>query len=245
MIRVVRSANRVRRPQRHDVQAFHAGTSTHQSPPVRAIGANQILDGALPCQRGVVAYLVQDVHAPVGAAQCKQIHLGVAPAAQFYGQRISVAHLRNLVAARISKHQQAEQARLNAEREKIRKKEEARAQKAAADAAAEAAAQQQPEPVAVAPAANAAPVRTAPKVVVSAPEPNAAPREVVEINLGQVVDLIAPVKIDGEGLRQLGFEPVSAERGSKLYDAEQVDAMRAAMICSLQRPLPGINAQVA
>lgn len=102
MIRVVRSANRVRRPQRHDVQAFHAGTSTHQSPPVRAIGANQILDGALPCQRGVVAYLVQDVHAPVGAAQCKQIHLGVAPAAQFYGQRISVAHLRNLVAARIT-----------------------------------------------------------------------------------------------------------------------------------------------
>ncbi|MDP9619715.1 hypothetical protein [Stenotrophomonas geniculata] len=101
-------------------------------------------------------------------------------------------NLRNLVAARIAEHQQAEQARLDAEREKIRKEEEARAQKAAADATAGAAAQQQTEPVATAPAAIAAPVRTAPTAVASAPAPTAAPREVVKIKLGQVVDLIAP-----------------------------------------------------
>lgn len=145
--------------------------------------------------------------------------------------------LRNLMAARISQHQQAEQERLDAEREKIRKEEEARAQKAAA-----AASEQQPEPVAT-PAA--APVRTAPTAVASVQAPSAAPREVVKIKLGQVVDLIAPLKIDAEGLRQLGFEPVSTERGSKLYDASQIDAMRGAMIRHLQQPLPDTYAQAA
>ncbi|WP_329770447.1 YqaJ viral recombinase family protein [Stenotrophomonas maltophilia] len=164
--------------------------------------------------------------------------------------------LRNLVATRISEHQQAEQARLDAEREKIRKEEEERTQKIAADAAAAAAeqaaqaaqtapAQQQTEPVAAAPAATAAPVRTAPTAVARAPAPNAAPREVVKIKLGQIVDLIAPLKIDAEGLRQLGFEPVSTERGSKLYDASQIDAMRGAMIRHLQQPLPDTYAQAA
>lgn len=149
----------------------------------------------------------------------------------------SAEDLRNLMAARISQHQQSEQERLDAEREKIRKEEEARAQKAAA-----AASEQQPEPVAT-PAA--APVRTAPTAVASASAPSTATREVVKIKLGQVVDLIAPLKIDAEGLRQLGFEPVSTERGSKLYDASQIDAMRGAMIRHLQQPLPDTYAQAA
>ncbi|MBH1873526.1 YqaJ viral recombinase family protein [Stenotrophomonas maltophilia] len=149
----------------------------------------------------------------------------------------SAEDLRNLMAARISQHQQAEQERLDAEREKIRKEEEARAQKAAA-----AASEQQPEPVA---SPAAAPVRTAPTAVASVQAPSAAPREVVKIKLGQVVDLIAPLKIDAEGLRQLGFEPVSTERGSKLYDASQIDAMRGAMIRHLQQPLPDTYAQAA
>ncbi|MCJ8005728.1 YqaJ viral recombinase family protein [Staphylococcus aureus] len=144
--------------------------------------------------------------------------------------------LRNLVAARISEHQQAEQARLDAERERIRKEDEARAQNAAA-------AQQQAEPVTAAPAA--ATVRAAPTAVASAPAPSAAPRAVVKIKLGQVVDLIAPLKIDAEGLRQLGFEPIATERGSKLYDASQIDAMRGAMIRHLQQPLPDTYAQAA
>lgn len=79
----------------------------------------------------------------------------------------------------------------------------------------------------------------------SASSPSATQRQIVRIKLGQIVDLIAPLKIDAEGLRQLGFEPVATERGSKLYDAAQVDAMRAAMIRSLQRPLSGISAQAA
>ncbi|WP_242890174.1 lambda-exonuclease family protein [Stenotrophomonas maltophilia] len=145
--------------------------------------------------------------------------------------------LRNLVAARIAEHQQAEQARLDAEREKIREQEQAKAQEAAAAAQA-----LQVQPV---PTADAAPAQVEAATTASAPSPSATQRPVVRIKLGQIVDLIAPLKIDAEGLRQLGFEPVATERGSKLYDADQVDAMRAAMIRSLQRPLSGINAQAA
>ncbi|HFF3759556.1 TPA: lambda-exonuclease family protein [Stenotrophomonas maltophilia] len=145
--------------------------------------------------------------------------------------------LRNLVAARIAEHQQAEQARLDAEREKIREQEQAKAQEAAAAAQA---VQVQPVPTADAAAAHAEAATAA-----SASSPSATQRQIVRIKLGQIVDLIAPLKIDAEGLRQLGFEPVATERGSKLYDAAQVDAMRAAMIRSLQRPLSGISAQAA
>lgn len=145
--------------------------------------------------------------------------------------------LRNLVAARIAEHQQAEQARLDAEREKIREQEQVKAQEAAA--AVQAAQVQQ---VLV---AEAAPALAGPATTAGTPSPSATQRPVVRIKLGQIVDLIAPLKIDAEGLRQLGFEPVATERGSKLYDADQVDAMRAAMIRSLQRPLSGINAQAA
>ncbi|OBU55087.1 lambda-exonuclease family protein [Stenotrophomonas maltophilia] len=145
--------------------------------------------------------------------------------------------LRNLVAARIAEHQQAEQARLDAEREKIREQEQAKAQEAAAAA--------QAVQVQQAPVAEAAPAQPEAATPASAPSPSATPRQIVRIKLGQIVDLIAPLKIDAEGLRQLGFDPVATERGSKLYDADQVDAMRAAMIRSLQRPLSGINAQAA
>ncbi|HEL3860466.1 TPA: hypothetical protein UM684_004572 [Stenotrophomonas maltophilia] len=145
--------------------------------------------------------------------------------------------MRNLVAARIAEHQQAEQARLDAEREKIREQEQAKAQEAAAAA--------QAVQVQQAPVAEAAPARPEAATPASAPLPSATSRQIVRIKLGQIVDLIAPLKIDAEGLRQLGFEPVATERGSKLYDAAQVDAMRAAMICSLQRPLSGIKAQAA
>jgi predicted phage-related endonuclease len=150
--------------------------------------------------------------------------------------------LRNLVAARISEHQQAEQAR---------------AQKALADAAAgapaatqTAVAKAQPDPAAEAarhverngPDSHAT---TFPGHPAFHGIDTASKREVVKIKLGQVVDLIAPLKIDAEGLRQLGFEPISTERGSKLYDASQIDVMRGAMIRHLQQPLPDTYALAA
>ncbi|MBH1851892.1 YqaJ viral recombinase family protein [Stenotrophomonas maltophilia] len=139
--------------------------------------------------------------------------------------------LRNLVAARISEHQQAEQARLDAEREKIRKEEEERAQKAAAaEQAAQAAAEQQPGPV----AAAAAAVRTAPTAVASAPAPAAAAREVVKIKLGDINARIAPLSISADGLAMLGFKPINATGAAKLYDQAQFPAMCRAMIDGLQ-----------
>ncbi len=145
----------------------------------------------------------------------------------------SAEDLRNLMAARISQHQQAEQDRLDAEREKIRKEEEVRAQKVAADAAA-AAASHQPEPVAAAPAASAAPVRTAPTAVASAPAPNAATREVVKIKLGDINARIAPLSISADGLALLGFKPINATGAAKLYDQAQFPDMCRAMIHGLQ-----------
>ncbi|MFT4410227.1 lambda-exonuclease family protein [Stenotrophomonas muris] len=151
----------------------------------------------------------------------------------------SAEDLRNLMAARISQHQQAEQDRLDAEREKIRKEEEERAQKAAAaeqaaQAAQTAAAQQQTEPVAAAPAATAAAVRTAPTAVTSARAPNAAPREVVKIKLGDINARIAPLSISADGLALLGFKPINATGAAKLYDQAQFPDMCRAMIHGLR-----------
>lgn len=151
----------------------------------------------------------------------------------------SAEDLRNLMAARISQHQQAEQDRLDAEREKIRKEEEERAQKAAAaeqaaQAAQTAAAQQQTEPVAAAPAATAAAVRTAPTAATSARAPNAAPCEVVKIKLGDINARIAPLSISADGLALLGFKPINATGAAKLYDQAQFPDMCRAMIHGLQ-----------
>lgn len=150
--------------------------------------------------------------------------------------------LRNLVDVRITQHKKAEQDRLDAEREKIRKEEEARAHKAAADAAAEQAAQaaqtaaapQQTGPVAAAAAATAAPLRTAPTAVASAPGPTAAPREVVKIKLGDINARIAPLSISADGLALLGFKPINATGAAKLYDQAQFPDMCRAMIHGLQ-----------
>lgn len=151
----------------------------------------------------------------------------------------SAEDLRNLMAARISQHQQAEQDRLDAEREKIRKEEEERAQKAAAaeqaaQAAQTAAALQQTEAVTAEPAATAAPVRTAPAAVASVPAATASPREVVKIKLGDINARIAPLSISADGLAMLGFKPINATGAAKLYDQAQFPDMCRAMIHGLQ-----------
>lgn len=154
--------------------------------------------------------------------------------------------LRNLVAARIAEHQRAEQARLDAERESMRKEEEARARKLAeeeADAKAQteeaekAAAAQAVEPALVAQPA-AAVSRPAP-VLSSAPAPEsttpaAAPREVVKIKLGDINARIAPLSISADGLAQLGFKPVNATGAAKLYDQAQFPAICQALINGLR-----------
>lgn len=134
--------------------------------------------------------------------------------------------LRNLVAARIAQHQQAEQKRLDDEREKIRAEE---AEKARKQVEAEQAAAQQP----------AAPVE-APQVVqqqtavVSRPAAAAPQREAARIKLGDINARIAPLSISADGLAQLGFEPISTERGAKLYRGDQLPAMCERLISVLR-----------
>lgn len=156
--------------------------------------------------------------------------------------------LRNLVATRIAEHQRAEQAKLDAEREKIRKEEEDRARKLAADevlaqqqreAAERAAAVPAPAPVeAAAPMQQtvAAAPRPVPTAVASssAPAAAAAPREVVKIKLGDINARIAPLSISADGLAQLGFKPINATGAAKLYDQAQFPAMCEALIEGLR-----------
>jgi ferritin-like protein len=161
--------------------------------------------------------------------------------------------LRNLIATRIAQHQQAEQKRLDDEREKIRQEEEAKARQRVADEAAAqqqrdeperaaaAASPQEPEP---APVEAAQPVeqpvalvtRPAPTAVVSSPAPpsTSALREVVKIKLGEINARIAPLSISADGLAQLGFKPINATGAAKLYDQSQFPAMCEALIEGLR-----------
>lgn len=165
--------------------------------------------------------------------------------------------LRNLVATRIAQHQQAEQKRLDDEREKIRQEEEEKARQRVAD---EAAAQQRredaeraaavesaQEPEAApspAPVEAAQPVqqpvaqvtRPVPTAVASSPAPasTSAPREVVKIKLGDINARIAPLSISADGLAQLGFKPVNATGAAKLYDQAQFPAMCESLIEGLR-----------
>ncbi|HFF6216649.1 YqaJ viral recombinase family protein [Stenotrophomonas maltophilia] len=145
----------------------------------------------------------------------------------------SAEDLRNLIAARIAQHQLAEQARLDAEREQIRKQEEERARERVV-AAAQPTAAQEPKPEAKPqPAVQAGPDPVATE--------DRAPwvAEGKRLKLGEIVDLIAPLKIDADGLRRLGFDPVATERGAKLYAADQVPAILAAAIRVLQSAANG------
>lgn len=134
--------------------------------------------------------------------------------------------LGNLITARIAEHQQKEQARLDAERERIRQEEADRLEREQRQREAEAqrneieaAKANQPD---VAPAAVAS--STAPQTMAQP-----ADRPVVRIKLGDLNAAIAPLSISAEGLAQLGFLPVGSERAAKLYDAAQVPAMCQAM----------------
>ena len=67
-----------------------------------------------------------------------------------------------------------------------------------------------------------------PKVDLVAPAP-AVINVATRIRLGEINALIAPLSISAEGLAQLGFRPVAIDKAAKLYDAQQLPAMRAAM----------------
>ena len=50
------------------------------------------------------------------------------------------------------------------------------------------------------------------------------------INLSGINAYLAPIKLDAAGLSALGFEPVEASKGAKLYRVSSLTAIRAALI---------------
>lgn len=126
--------------------------------------------------------------------------------------------LTMLVKARIADHQAAEQARLDAERERIRREEqeradrEARAKLAAEQKAAQAALQGQiAQPVAADLSALAtehcaeAVAGLDAKQVIAAAKAGPAPDTGETMTLGQLNALLSPIKLDASGIEALGF----------------------------------------
>ena len=131
---------------------------------------------------------------------------------------------------RIGQHKQAEAARLEAERERIRAEEAAKLQ---AQAAIEAVAKTEapsasPEPVAEAKATETV-IQQAQAAHVNEPSHDGD-----TLTLGQINALIAPLKVDAAGLEQLGFMPSKTVKAAKHYQASSIPAMVQAMLTHLQ-----------
>lgn len=138
--------------------------------------------------------------------------------------------LELLIHKRVTEHQAAEAARLEAERERIRAEEAAKLQ---AQAAIEAAAKTEapsasPEPIAEA---------KAPETVIQqaqAAHVNESAHDGDTLTLGQINALIAPLKVDAAGLEQLGFMPSKTVKAAKHYQASSIPAMVQSMVTHLQ-----------
>jgi putative phage-type endonuclease len=132
--------------------------------------------------------------------------------------------LRNLVSARIAEHRQREAAKVEAERERIRREEIARIEReqaAEAERAAKESRSATPAPVATPAAAASVSASPAPTVKQYAMNPS----NVVRIKLGDINARIAPLTITADGLAQLGFQPVGTERSAKLYNLADLPIM--------------------
>lgn len=156
-----------------------------------------------------------------------------------------------LAALRIGQHKEAENKRLEAERERIRAEEQAKAdaamraelikkeQEAQAGIAEARKAEALPAPLLDALSDTAAFVRAEAVSAIDAQTAiqsakRSATDDGARIALGQIKELIAPLSIDAAGLAQLGFPHVATDKSSKLYRACDFEAIRAAMIQHLQ-----------
>ena len=131
---------------------------------------------------------------------------------------------------RISQHKQAEAARLEAERERIRAEEAAKLQaQAAIEAAAKTEAPSaQPEPVAELKATETVTQQA------QAAHENESANGGDTLTLGQINTLLAPLKVDAAGLEELGFAPSKTIKAAKHYPASSIPAMVQAMVTHLQ-----------
>lgn len=134
---------------------------------------------------------------------------------------------------RINQHKQAEAARLEAERERIRAEEAAKLQaQAAIEAAAKTEAPSaQPELISEVKAAETVAQQE------QAAHENESANGYDTLTLGQINTLLAPLKVDAAGLKELGFAPSKTIKAAKHYPASSIPAMVQAMVTHLQNIL--------
>lgn len=120
----------------------------------------------------------------------------------------------NLLMHRINEHTQREEAKLEAERERIRQEE-----------AAKLAQEQRGKTPEATHAAQSMPAQ--PQAPADSTPPTDDGRR---IKLGELKAILAPISIDAEGLAQLGIHPVGHEKAAKLYRAGDVPAICRAII---------------
>ncbi|MEE3649500.1 MULTISPECIES: lambda-exonuclease family protein [unclassified Brenneria] len=110
------------------------------------------------------------------------------------------------VTARIDAHKKAEEARLEAERERIRREEATRLE----------AEQQQEQPLA---RETESVETTAPQLLAAAVRniPRSTPNAVPSLRLGQINDRLAPIALTADGLARLGITHAATDKSAKLY----------------------------
>jgi len=140
--------------------------------------------------------------------------------------------LRNLIAARIAEHKAREEAKLEAERQRIRAEEQAKAERAAREELVRLEQQRAAEDARIAAEAKThekplPPVTMTvvqPQAFVAPAQPAANPSSRT-IKLGDINAALAPLSITAEGLASIGFTSCGQDRAAKLYRADDLPAI--------------------
>ena len=140
--------------------------------------------------------------------------------------------LRNLIAARIAEHKAREEAKLEAERQRIRAEEQAKAERAAREELVRLEQQRAAEDARIAAEAKThekplPPVTMTvvqPQAFVAPAQPAANPSSRT-IKLGDINAALAPLSITAEGLASIGFPSCGQDRAAKLYRADDLPAI--------------------
>jgi predicted phage-related endonuclease len=128
-------------------------------------------------------------------------------------------HLAAVIQSRVLAHQEKEARRIEADRERIRAEEAAKAQAEVARAAAEARRIEADREMADVIARAASPAEAVPSVLVAPAEPAPAPlvgEDAPTLRLGKICQMLG-LTISGEYLLELGFAPVGIQGAAKLY----------------------------
>jgi len=167
--------------------------------------------------------------------------------AHLFADRVSLCaskapeDLRNLCMARVAEHQQRETERMESERARIRQEEAARIEREQQAAHLQQDTQREgidPEPVAVTRTGEPHGLPTPGSLagLENREEVIAKPRvSTARVKLGDINGSIAPLSITAAGLASLGFTPVGSSGAAKLYAANDLPAIYAAMSAAINR----------